>query len=116
MAGGALPLMLHKYLYSNADPVNRADPSGRFSSYISLIVTAAIVTNIVATVYNGIRHQKSALGILTDVGINLGVFAFDRRLATRQRGTCDGGKRDTDPRKHLWALFTSASVATDGHD
>ena len=33
------PVSLHKFLYANADPVNRADPSGHFSAGESITVT-----------------------------------------------------------------------------
>jgi RHS repeat-associated protein len=38
------PIMLHKYLYTGADPVNNVDPTGEFS-----VVTVAAVTAIVGT-------------------------------------------------------------------
>jgi RHS repeat-associated protein len=34
------PITLHKYLYADADPVDRVDPSGRFGTYVDLAGTA----------------------------------------------------------------------------
>ena len=36
------PITLHKYLYADADPVDRVDPSGRVGTYFDLAVTADI--------------------------------------------------------------------------
>src|SRR5262249_31279164 len=35
------PLTLHRYLYAGTDPVNMADPTGRFATYVTLAVMSA---------------------------------------------------------------------------
>ncbi|HEY2973146.1 MAG TPA: PKD domain-containing protein [Pyrinomonadaceae bacterium] len=42
-AGGQYdPLSLHKYLYANADPVNRVDPNGQFS-LLNTVITSTVI-------------------------------------------------------------------------
>ncbi len=72
------PQSLHKYLYCHANPVNGIDPTGEFLGGISgltlSIAIGAILTNIGLTVYSGIRHGQSGLGIAWSVIQNLATF------------------------------------------
>jgi RHS repeat-associated protein len=49
------PATLHKYLYSNGDPVNRIDPSGRMSS--EMLVGLAVASIIAAITVIGVVYK-----------------------------------------------------------
>lgn len=94
------PQTLHKYLYGNADPVNRSDPSGLFSLTEVMISTAiasgaTIALNVPTAIFVGtsiiqnegvadafiisVRANASAVAGMLGAGIDL-AFDFDAGL------------------------------------
>jgi RHS repeat-associated protein len=78
------PLALNPYLYSLGDPVNRADPTGRFS--MGEISTALTVVNVLATVALSVWDSPESL-VLNALGIGkILTFATTVRGVTAQLG------------------------------
>lgn len=76
------PASLHKYLYANADPANRTDPTGR-SSIVELVMVVAIVTIIAAIstsctkppmIEDGPTFQENMNSVQTEGGVFLKHF------------------------------------------
>jgi RHS repeat-associated protein len=63
------PQSLHKYLYAQADPVNRVDPSGENSDVISLNISGAMVAGLAAftaaSIYEAKTHAIGSLLVAT---------------------------------------------------
>jgi RHS repeat-associated protein len=68
------PVSLHRYLYANADPVNKSDPSGRFS-LIEISFTVAVIGFVITSqiiVWNG---GSATQGIVAGLVVALLLFA-----------------------------------------
>jgi RHS repeat-associated protein len=78
------PLALNAYLYSLGDPVNRADPTGRFS--MGEISTALTVVNVLATVALSVWDSPESI-VLNALGIGkILTFATTVRGVTAMAG------------------------------
>ena len=71
------PGSLHKYLYANANPVDNFDPSGAFAiGTLGAVAIGAIIVNVGATVYNGVRKNLSAKIVAWQALTNIAFFAL----------------------------------------
>lgn len=61
------PIMLHKYLYANGDPVNRTDPKGRASLEEKVIIGVTAYTTLV-TAINVWHFAKCEIDIYGSLG------------------------------------------------
>src|ERR1041385_5406216 len=56
------PLSLHKYLYAQANPVNRIDPSGQSDGSVATLVTAiGIAANLAFTYADSVRLRDAQI-------------------------------------------------------
>ncbi|GKS57721.1 hypothetical protein YTPLAS18_12480 [Nitrospira sp.] len=71
-------MSLHKYAYSDGDPVNMRDPSGEspIATLSISVATLSVLVNVGFTVFSGLRHGQSAASIALNVGQNLLVFGI----------------------------------------
>ncbi|HMG75196.1 MAG TPA: PKD domain-containing protein [Pyrinomonadaceae bacterium] len=65
------PISLHKYLYANADPVDKTDPSGKFGTFIDIAAAQDLNLSVI-----GIRVLQLILAV--GIGIEIGRY-LDRR-------------------------------------
>ena len=69
------PYTLHRYLYTKSNVIDRYDPSGAMSiNILTAVAIGAVIINIGATVYNGVRKELSATAIGWQVLTNLAFF------------------------------------------
>ena len=54
------PATLHRYLYAEGDPVNRADPTGEFAGVIGLSV-ANIMVGVLSGIHSALRFLQMTL-------------------------------------------------------
>lgn len=98
------PLSLHKYLYANADPLNRRDPSGEFS-LIDTVITSSLIGTVsgagLGFITGGIKGavhgalQGAILGALVPLtGAGVGTVL----LGNAARGVFLAGALDWDQR------------------
>ncbi len=90
------PASLHKYLYTNNDPVNNWDPTGLCCSLASVMISVAIVgilTAIVGTIVTGdlISGIKIGINFAAATALLFAAFALGRIALAIALGIIQGG-------------------------
>ena len=87
------PLSLHKYLYANADPINRIDPSGQNSTLAECGISETIAVGLAATLLVGVVEAKThALQSLCKSAATAAVVAGESLIDTARSAIQAAGK------------------------